>query len=383
MSQGPGMAHSELALAWRDHRGTNALSVSGWAEAELRDLEGLDAGELSRRLALLTTEALESGGDPQAIPSIAGRFELAGDSVYFVPRFPFVAGMRYSLLVYCRPAGASDDRPEVWNIQRPAVEAAPAANVVAIYPAVAEVPVNLLKFYVQFSEPMSVGYAQRAVRVCRDDTLEPMDGVFVPMDPELWDRQRQRLTLLLDPARIKRDLAPNLEAGYPLTEGVPFRLFIDPDFRDARGTPLRAGGDRRYQVGPAVRLRIDPGQWRLHLPTAGSLEPLAVEFERPLDHALLQRCLWVSGPEGTAVAGDAETDPGEKSWRFTPTSPWSEGRHRLIVERELEDLAGNSPVRVFDRDITEPDADPPPAGRLAVDFTCVAAPMPTGVEPAE
>ena len=383
MTQTPGAAFPGLTLAWRDHRGTGALSVSGWAEAELRELEGLDAGELNRRLALLTTEALESGGEPKAVPSVAGRFELAGGSVYFVPRFPFVAGMRYSLLAYRRPAGGSDDRPEVWNIQRPAVEAAPAANVVAIYPAVAEVPVNLLKIYVLFSEPMSEGRAQQAVRVCQDDTLQPLEGVFVPMAPELWDRQRQRLTLLLDPARIKRDLAPNLEAGYPLTEGVPFRLFIDPDFRDARGTPLRAGGDRRYQVGPAVRLRIDPGQWRLHLPAAGSLEPLAVEFERPLDHALLQRCLWVSGPEGTAVVGDAETDPGEKSWRFTPASPWSEGRHQLIVERELEDLAGNSPVRVFDRDITEPDADPPPAGRLAVDFTCVAAPMPTGVEPAE
>ena len=141
-------------------------------------------------------------------------------------------------------------------------EATPAAYVTAIYPDVAEVPVNLLKIYVQFSEPMSEGRAERAVRVCRDDTLEPMDGVFVPMDPELWDRQRQRLTLLLDPARIKHGLVPNLEVGYPLIEGVPFRLFINPDFRDAGGQTLRAGAERRYEVGPEIRERIDQGKWR-------------------------------------------------------------------------------------------------------------------------
>ena len=146
---------------------------------------------------------------------------MSDGSVCFLPRFPFVAGMRYSLLAHRNPADAAETPPEVWNIQRPAEDAEPVASVVAIYPGGGEVPVNLLKLYVQFSEPMSEGWAQRAVRVCRDDTLEPLEDVFLPMEPELWDRQRQRLTLLLDPGRIKRGLVPNLEAGYPLTEGRP------------------------------------------------------------------------------------------------------------------------------------------------------------------
>jgi hypothetical protein len=192
------------------------------------------------------------------------------------------------------------------------------------------------------------------------------------MEPELWDRRRQRLTLLLDPGRIKRGLAPNLEAGYPLTEGVPFRLQISTHFRDARGRPLREGAERRYHVGPAVRRRIDPGQWRLSAPSAGSLDPLTVEFERPLDHALLQHSLRVIGPDEADVAGYAAVGLGESSWQFTPASPWREGSHQLETARDLEDLAGNSPVRVFDRDIHEPD-DGPPAGRLTVDFTCAPA----------
>lgn len=361
-----------LELAWSDIDGRDALRVGGWTEAQLRELQGPDAGELNRRLALFTSETLASGGDPVLVPSIAGRFEMRSGAVCFLPRFPFVAGMRYSLVV--RPgtaAGASID-PAIREIQRPAEELAPTATVLAIYPDVDEVPVNLLKFYVQFSEPMSIGFAQRGVRVCRDDTGEPIDGVFVPMDPELWDTTRQRLTLLLDPARIKHGLVPNMEAGYPLMEGVPFRLCIDATFRDAGGRPLLCGAERSYAVGPEVSSRIDPGAWRLIPPTAGSIGPLDVEFERPLDHALLQRCLRVRGPTASFVAGKGVTGTGEISWRFEPDNPWAEGPHQLVVERQLEDLAGNSPVRVFDRDMNEADDNPPPDGRLTVSFQCVA-----------
>ena len=361
-----------LDLSWCELDGRNALRVSGWTKDGLRQLQGLDAGELTRRLALYTSEALESGENPALIPSIAGRFEVGGDSVCFLPRFPFVPGMRYSLVVDPGVAFEKGQEPGVWEIQRPALDLPPAASVLAIYPDVDEVPVNLLKFYVHFSEPMSIGFAQRSIRVCRDDTGEAIDGVFVPMDPELWDSTRQRLTLLLDPARIKHGLVPNLEVGYPLIEGVPFRLHVDPTFRDARGGPLRAGAERRYSVGPEVRSRIDPGQWRLTVPPAASREPLAVEFERSLDYALLQRCLRVRDPRGEWVTGQGKSGPGEASWRFEPDHPWTEGPHQLVVERFLEDLAGNSLARVFDRDMTEIDDNPPPAGRLTVGFECFA-----------
>ncbi len=359
-----------LALSWCQVGGKDALRVSGWTAAELGELQGPDAGELRRRLALLTSEALESGPDPWATPGVAGRFQVAGDSVYFIPRFPFVAGISYSLVVNQPSADGADCGPTVLQIQRPTEESAPTATVVAIYPDVDQVPVNLLKFYVRFSEPMSEGRAERAVQVFRDDTGELIDGVFVPMDPELWDSGRQRLTMLLDPARIKHGLVPNMEVGYPLIEGVPFRLFIGPEFRDARGRALKAGAERRYEVGPEVRSRIDPGQWRLTVPSVGSLQSLSVEFDRPLDHALLQRCLWVKGPPGTPLAGQAISGAGEGSWTFTPESPWTQGAHQLVVEPQLEDLAGNSPLRVFDRDMTEQDDGPSPTGPLTVGFTC-------------
>ena len=375
MSQGTQERPSAgLTLAWCDHNGRPALKIGGWAGTEFAGLEGPDAGELSRRFALLTTEALESGlatgKGIDAIPPVAGRFQVAGDALYFIPRFPFVAGASYSLVARSYQTGGVDDAPAIFHIRCPAAEAEPTAFVAAIYPDVPAVPVNLLKFYVQFSEPMSEGRAQRNIRVCRDDTGEPLEGVFVPMDPELWDPTRQRMTLLLDPARIKHGLVPNMEAGYPLIEGVPFRLFIDPAFRDARGRPLQSGAERRYEVGPEVRERIDPSQWRLTVPAPGSLDSLLVEFERPLDYALLQRCIRVNGPLGATVPGHGQSGRGEGSWSFTPTEPWVGGVHQLVVHRQLEDLAGNSPVRVFDRDMTEPDDGPSPTDNVVVDFMC-------------
>ena len=43
---------------------------------------------------------------------------------------------------------------------------------------------------------------------------------------------------------------------------------------------------------------------------------------------------------------------GEGSWSFAPDAPWRGATHVLAVETRLEDLAGNSLARVFDRDLT-------------------------------
>ena len=362
-----------LTLAWDCLEGKTALRISGWTAVELGDMEGLDAGELSRRLAVMTADAAESSpdlADPDNVPRVAGNSIIDGDALFFIPRFPFVDGMGYAVVFYGTPTSGQVRPPKIWNIRRPAREVTPTALVEAIYPDVSRVPVNLLKIYVQFSEPMSEGRAQQSIRVRRDDTGEPLEGVFVPLDPELWDPERRRLTLLLDPARIKHGLVPNLEAGYPLIEGVPFRLVIGEEFRNAAGSPLLSGAERVYEVGPEVSERINPERWNLTVPPAGSMDSLLVEFERPLDYALLQRCLEIIGPRGKTVDGRAKSGPGESSWIFDPDSPWVVGTYQLVVAPELEDLAGNSPVRVFDRDITQGEFGLPGSKNIRLEFHC-------------
>jgi len=359
-----------LELAWAEHRGRSCLQVRGWTAVELCEFRELGAPGLSRRLAVLPSEIVQGGVDFRALQPIAGHFEVDQDAVCFLPRFPFLGGISYSLLVDLALGQRGEDRVEVWTLQRPALEGAPTTDVEAIYPSTNELPVNQLKLYIHFSRPMSEGWAAHAIHVRRADNNEPLDGVFLAAEPELWDRERRRLTVLFDPARIKRGLVSHEEAGYPLIEGVPIIVSINAEFRDAAGLPLRSGAEQRYEIGPLLRVRVNPADWRYHCPTAGSTDPLTVEFDRPLDHALLGHSLWVCNAAGVALAGRDFAGPAERSWRFKPQSPWEAGRHLVMVESRLEDLAGNSLVRVFDRDLMRAEDAPVDARPVAIDFTC-------------
>jgi hypothetical protein len=205
------------------------------------------------------------------------------------------------------------------------------------------------------------------VRMHVTETGVELAGAILAMEPELWDQQRRRLTVLLDPGRIKRGLVPNAQAGYPLVEGVAVTLVVDEEFRDATGAALRAGSRIDYAIGPAMRGRVDPAHWLIEAPAAGTTEPLAVQFDRPLDHALLRHCLHVTDAAGVEVRGRARSTSGELGWQFTPDTAWTGGRYQIQVDSKLEDVAGNSVSRVFDRDLQCAEDDPVMTSTVAVD----------------
>ena len=118
---------------------------------------------------------------------------------------------------------------------------------------------------------------------------------------------------------------------------------------------------------------MDPRDWECRLPDAGTAGPLRVRFDRPLDHALLQHALEVTDGDGGPVRGRSEIGPAEQSWTFTPAAPWPPGEYRLAIDPRLEDLAGNSLARVFDRDL-ERDEAPSDVAREALSFTLHAPP---------
>ena len=167
---------------------------------------------------------------------MAGRFSYADGTLYFAPRFPFQAGTSYRLRDH-HTAHPSHEP----TLRRPATPRKRTTRVLEIYPTGTAVPVNLLRCYLHFSAPMSEGHTRDSVHLIASDTGKPLPDALLPMDPELWDRSRTRLTLLLDPGRIKRGLIPHTETGYPLTQGGRVTLIVDDTFRDATGT----AADRR------------------------------------------------------------------------------------------------------------------------------------------
>jgi len=282
------------------------------------------------------------------LPDMAGHIVRDVDDMCFVPRFAFVAGTRYLVVVN----GAAEA-----ELERPRAVHPSTTEVVDIRPTASEVPRNLLRLYIRFSAPMAEGHAASHVRFL-DDSGETMDGVLLRTEHELWDTARRRLTILLDPARIKRGLLPHRQTGYPLRSGASFRVAVDEGFRDSRGIALRVAAERRYRVGEDQRGRVEPHRWVLQLPSAGTREPLEVSFDRPLDHGLLCRCVEVIGPDRRRVAAIPEVGPEERSWRLTPSEEWVGGSHHLVVNPVLEDLAGNSVSRVFDRDLSRVEDAP-------------------------
>jgi hypothetical protein len=206
-------------------------------------------------------------------------------------------------------------------------------------------PENALKLYIYFSAPMQRGDSWKHVALLREDGSK-VDGPFLELDQELWDREQRRFTVLFDPGRIKRGLASLAEAGPALEAGRRYTLVIRREWRDGNGAPLTGEFRKTFVVTPADRTPPDPATWRVDAPKAGGVAPLVITFPKPMDFALLQHEISVAGMGGTVAVGGGETE-----WRFTPERPWSAGEYQIVVRTTLEDLAGNHILRAFDVDV--------------------------------
>jgi hypothetical protein len=219
-----------------------------------------------------------------------------------------------------------------------------------VYPSVSVVPENLLKFYLHFSAPMSRGHIYDYL-VLRDEKGKPVEIPFLEIDEELWNAEMTRLTLFLDPGRIKRGVKPLEEVGPSLESGKQYTLTISPEWRDATGTRLMKGFSKEFTVAPPDRDAPDPTRWKVHAPTVGSREALRVELSEPLDRALLERVFRVIDSGQNPIAGNIVVGNEERLWSFEPNMPWKSGTYRIQIPTTIEDLAGNNIGKPFDVDL--------------------------------
>lgn len=229
----------------------------------------------------------------------------------------------------------------------PAAALGPPTRVAAVYPSTNILPENQLKLYIYFSAPMQRGEVWPKLHLLEENG-KPVVLPFVELEQELWDRDQKRLTLLFDPGRIKRGVKPNMDMGPVLVEGKRYTLVVDRELKDGHGAPLSETFRREFLVGPAERRGIDPQQWKITAPKAGTRDPLMLDFGRPLDYALLQDVFQVTGVPGTMSVASEET-----RWSFQPAQAWKSGNHTLVIDMALEDLAGNRIGRPFDVDMID------------------------------
>lgn len=287
----------------------------------------------------ITLALLDNTGQPG--PAILGTTQRERTRVIFRPRFALAPGARYR-------ATAGGEHTD-FRIAETAAHAA--ATLEIVQPACAEVPANLLKFYLHFSRPMREGREVFTRIHLLDGRGEEVGAPW--RDTELWTEDGKRLTLWIHPGRVKQGVNLREELGPVLRPGEHYTLVVDATLRDATGQPLGREFRRTFSATAETHARLDLATWELHAPRAGTREPLRVVAPVALDPVLALRCLHVRRVEGqAALADDART------WSFTPASVWTNAPHTLAADAWLEDLAGNTFERVFDDDVTAPRTGP-------------------------
>lgn len=302
------------------------------------------------------------GPPPSGQPSVLGATTLAGDVLRFRPRFPLVVGLEH----FARFDGDALDAPSC-GLQFALLtrELEPRTRVVSVDPGSDEVPANLLRIYVTFSEAMHARDVQEHFQILDAEGQRVLDP-FVAIPNGLWDHDQRRLTLFFDPGRIKRGVGPNEVLGPPLQPGEEYRLVVDADLEDARGARLAEPFVWTFRTVPDDRASPDPKAWTLIAPRAATA-PVELIFGEPLDRALLERLIRVEDADGTTLAGDVRVTAGGGRWAWTPAAGWGGGDHVLVVHPALEDLAGNAVGHLFEERLTDDDAgsDQAVAARLA------------------
>ena len=320
---------------------------------EVRGLPSRDITAISRASPGVEDwqQILRVSVEGAALP-IAGRYSAGDGVIRFRPMYALDSPQNYT--VRFDPAkipGA--DASDAWRAE-PLTELvtfarrarAPSTVVKAVYPSGAELPENMLRFYIEFSAPMGRAAALEHVRLIDADGNHVVDP-FLPVEAEFWTPDRTRFTLFFDPGRVKRGIKPNRDLGRALVPGKRYALVIGERWTDGRGQPLKSEYRHEFLVSRAIERPLDQAAWRIDPPKHGTREALVVTFPWALDHGLLRRALGVRRG-GTDVPGDVAVDAGETRWTFTPRDPWATDNYGLVALTLLEDPAGNRLGRAFE-----------------------------------
>ena len=352
-------APNSFAIRWnasREAPGKGTVDVSGLNPSSLQALQETN-WTLSQWQRLLTVR-VEQGDllTDVGLPPMLGSYGIESNLVRFQPQFPLEADVKYRASFYPeRLPGMSGLAGKlitvVFELPRRA-SAKPTTVVTQVYPTSDVLPENLLKFYVHFSASMSRGHIYDHIRL-QNEAGQPIELPFLEIDEELWNPDMTRLTLFIDPGRIKRGVLPLEEIGPALEQGKRYRLVIDREWKDGAGIALRQTFQKRFEVGAPDREPIDPKKWKMEPPAAGTHGPLTLLFPKPMDQALAQRVIQVVNDANQLIEGKVALEDHERRWKFTPTEAWRRGSHALQVQTTIEDLAGNNIGKAFEVDLFE------------------------------
>jgi len=311
---------------------------------------------------LLSTKALSvvvaegSGEDIAARPPMAGEWSSADGKITFTPKYPLKPGTKY------RVTGGGT----ALEVRAPEPPKPKPARLTHIYPAATELPANVLRFYLEFDQPMPRGEVYKHVRLLNEKgDKDPLP--FLEIDDELWNADQTRVTLLVDPGRIKKEVRPRIDLGPVFEPGKKYTLVVSGKWPTLSGDRLGKDVTKPITAAAALDGALEPKSWTV-TPPKGRDGALTVAFGRPMDHPLLARCLTVLKPDGEPLAGAGEPADQDRAWKFRPAAPWQPATYTLRVDPVLEDVCGNRVGRPFEVDLLRPAPKEVKAGPVDLPF---------------
>lgn len=283
--------------------------------------------------------------DGQPTP-LLGRVLINVNRIVFEPRFALDGDMAYDVRFDMKSIRADWSGTALQQQFASDTRVPASPQIVAVLPSATELPQNLLKMYIRFSQPMSRGQADRCIRFLDSDGREVADA-WLSIPQELWDRPGKQFTVLFDPGRIKRGLARNEQLGLPFQVGQTYTLVIDQQWPSASGLPLAETFRTTFTITGPDRRQPDPATWQITTPPARSRQPVGIQFGESLDGSMLQHAIQIRQGD-RLIAGTVKIGEQENQWTLVPDEPWLAGHYVVEIDPRLEDLAGNSIAKPFE-----------------------------------
>jgi hypothetical protein len=212
---------------------------------------------------------------------------------------------------------------------------------IRISPQAKVLPANTLRFYIHFPRPGEAHFDRDQLWLLNEEEQVVPDP-FLILSQELWSVDGHRLTVLMEPGRIKRGLGADPFHDPAFVDGRTYSLVVAALGQTARHT---------FRVSDPVLEAIDETGWRLVSPAVGSRDPAVVHFDRVMDAALCEDEIAVLTAAGEAVQTRVSLGPDGTAMQLVPNHPWSAGEHRLVVSERLEDVCGNRLGEALDHDL--------------------------------
>ena len=269
---------------------------------------------------------------------IHGDFIKTDEDLVFIPEFPLLDKVAYRL--------KSGNETFDFSVKAK-IDTIP--SVTHVYPTADTLPENLLRMYIQFSNPMKTLGNIEKIRLINENQKEVIGAIFNNVY-ELWDDSQTQLTIIFDPSRVKTGLVANETLGRALQSNKQYKIVIG-DLEDIYGQKLTQPYIKSFSVVTADIVSPDSNYWKFVLPKANSKSVLAIHFLDTVDRMSLLNRIQVFNAKNELITGSIYLKNKEKTWEFIPDNKWLSKDYVLRINSRLADPSGNNLNGLFDHNI--------------------------------